>query len=465
MRILLINSPINFNMKFNPILDTLLPPLGLAYLAAMIEKNHIVKIVDFAKHKFSDDILKILTADFDAIGISATTFSFLNAIALSQKCKGFNSNIRIIIGGPHITSNPESFSTGEFDYAVLGEGEITFEKLIEALDKKEKLDNVDGIIFKDNNRIIKNKPRIYVSNIDDLPLPQRKLIDDFKDYNPTLISARKLPSTQIIASRGCPFHCTFCDKKVFGNNYRHHSVDRIIKEIKTLIDEFNIKDIRFFDDIFTCKKKHILNLCQRIIDENIKITWSCQTRLDFLDEELLDIMKKSGCWQITFGIERFDNTGLKKVNKKLSIDFIRDSIRMIQKFNIETRGYFIVGFPDDTHEYILRSVEQIDKILLESINFFPLMLLPGTEMTEKILLSPDYKSDNCHFIPNTMTKETLIETINKCYKIYFLNFSYILFILKFLLRNPGRIKVYFQSFIFLILFQFNTKSKDKLFNA
>jgi len=465
--ILLINSPIEFNQKYNTILDTNYPPLGLAYLAAIaIENDFNVDILDFSINYYSPDFIKEkMYLDIQIIGISATTLSFKNALLIAKNIRKYRNDIIIIIGGPHITAKPDDFNNDLFDYGIIGEAEYSFLDLINNIKSgKNNIENIDGLIFKKNNKIVINQKTNYIQNIDNLPMPAIEKINNFDRYSPTRISVKCLPAIQIITSRGCPFHCIFCDKKVFGNKYRQHSPERVIAEIKKAIKLYKIREIKFFDDLFTFNRERVINICELLLKEKINISWSCQTRLDYCDVELLKIMKRSGCWQICAGIEKITDIGLNNINKNITFEKIRKSIDGIQRSGIEFRGYFIFGFPNDTIYSIKEEVKKIKKIYMHTVNFFPLMLLPGAELTKQIS-TQNIMPDNLHYIPNNMTLEQLNNTIYSAYLSYYTNPIYILKTIKYLFFNPQRFYVYLISFIYLLHSKFNKKISKKIFNA
>ena len=286
-----------------------LPPLGLLYVGAALEKEgYHVKVFDTQIQDW--DIKE--AGNSDIAGIYCNTSNYHKAIELAKEIKA-NFHIPIVFGGPHVTTRPlEVLENGSVDYVVVGEGEISAVELLRSIDNPE---TVKGIGFKKNGKAIINPGRELIKNLDSLPLPARHLIP-IGQYKPSPNQYKRLPMTTMMVSRGCPFNCTFCDVETLWTRlYRSRSVNNVISEIKRLIKDYGIKEINFWDDVWGINKAWIDDFCSQILNEKIDITWSCECRVDTVDGELLKKMKKAGCWCIFFGIESLDQEILDAINK------------------------------------------------------------------------------------------------------------------------------------------------------
>jgi anaerobic magnesium-protoporphyrin IX monomethyl ester cyclase len=272
MKILLINPPTTFSQIYGDwdlsALDTYSPPLGILYIASYLrENNHEPSVVDLEALKWNLDKLLESTSTFnpDLIGITSMTINFMNAQKVAAFMKSNFPDIPIIIGGPHITAAPiETMSKyHEFDYGVYGEGEITFLEMVEKTKNKEPLLNVKGLVWRNGeSKVIINEPRPYIENLDDLPFPAWDLLKNFPELYPlSILESKRLPAASIMTSRGCPFHCTFCDNKIFGTRVRHFSSEYTLKMIDHLIDNYGIKDLMILDDNFLLDRKKLFDIC------------------------------------------------------------------------------------------------------------------------------------------------------------------------------------------------------------
>lgn len=283
-------------------------PLGVYYLASYLRQNgYDVSATDAEALKLTDeDILheigKVLP---DFVGISSTTVSFHRALWVANKIKNNFPDIKIILGGPHISSNiNHAMGYDVFDYGVIGEGEITCLELLNAISNRSSLAQVKGIAFRDtNNQLIINPKREYISDLDTLPFPAYDLIPNISLYTPPPANYRTLPVINMITSRGCPNHCTFCDRNVFGSRYRERSAINVVKEIEYLKENYHIKEIAFVDDTFLINTKRIREIFSLLQERSLHFYWSCMARINNVDLDFLRYLKENGCWNIAFGIE------------------------------------------------------------------------------------------------------------------------------------------------------------------
>lgn len=389
MEILLVNPPLSVVDRYGKALGkvgSLTEPLGLAYLAAAIKKEgHHVEIIDCTLRNFEQEKLdkKLQERNWGLIGITMLTPTYLRAKETIKDIKK-KINSKIVVGGPHATIFPKQTmeETPEIDYAVIGEGEITTVELIKALEGKKDINEVRGIAYMEKGEIRINGIRPFIENIDEIELPARELLN-MKEYVPAPTYYKKLPSYVILTSRGCPFRCIYCSK-IFGNTFRFHSIERIIREMNILIEQYGAKEIIFRDDTFTINKEHVKNLCNEIIrlGLNKKIKWTCMTRVNLVDKELLDLMAKAGCWSIHYGVESGSQRLLDLIQKDITLEQVKQAFKWTKEVGIEIKAFFMLGLPTETKEESTRTIEFTKEVDPDWIQVTITVPYPGTRLYE-----------------------------------------------------------------------------------
>jgi len=410
MNVLLIDPPWVIENKKNlwRKVGSCLPSLGLAYIAAVLEKaGHKVKILDCTAEKVSLDIagdkLEQIKQNIipDFIGLTATTPIFPNALKVAKICRNLFPKAKIVFGGVHPTVRPDEALSYDFvDYVVRDEGEET---MLELVSGKKPL-SILGLSYKSKGKIIHNKLRPLIKDINKIPIPAYHLLPMSK-YYPALGSYKRLPAMSIFATRGCPGRCTFCHR-AFRGVVRARSARSIANEIKTLQKEYGIKEVAFYDDTFTLFKKVVLEFCNILIKEKIGIAWSCFTRADFIDEEMLRGMRKAGCHLILFGVESADEQILKNINKRISLEQVKKVVKLAKKIGVETRASFMIGNPGETEETIKKTVQFAIKLDPDEIQFNITTVYPGTEMF-------DWAEKNGYIITKDWSKYNMSDIVMK----------------------------------------------------
>ena len=380
-KILLIDPPWIIENKKNlwKSVGSCLPSLGLAYIASYLEKcDHKVEILDCTAEHISLDIVeqKLKSCDEpDFIGLTATTPLINNALKIAEICKRLFPKATIVLGGVHPSVLPDDVLSNEnVDFVVRDEGEETFKEIVEG----KAPENILGLSYKKDSKIIHNPLRPLIKNLDDIPPPAYHLLP-MKKYYPAIGNYKRLPAMSIFATRGCPGRCTFCHR-TFQGIIRPRSARNIINEIKLLQKDYGIKEISFYDDTFTLFKKVIYEFCDIIINEKIDVTWSCFTRVDHIDEPLLRKMKEAGCHLILFGVESADEKILETINKRISLDQVVKVVRAARKVGVETRTSFMIGNPGETEETIKKTIDFAIKLDPDEVQFNITTAFPGTEM-------------------------------------------------------------------------------------
>ena len=446
MKILLINPPfskeysVGSSRSIRYVLN-ITPPLGLAYLAATLEKNGFyVKIIDCTVGISYKELFKqLIEIKPDVIGVTATTANLETAKFVAKKIKEFLPYAILIIGGAHLTAMPyETMKLGYFDIGVLGEGEVTFLELVNHIQNIgfQKLECVNGLIYKKDGIISRTPEREFIKNLDDLPRPARHLLPPLSKYRPTPASYRRLPLGIIITSRGCPYRCTFCDRSVFGNIYRQRSAEDVLNELEEVVYKYGAKEIRFFDDVFTLDRERTLKICEGFRKRKLKIPWTCLTAVSTVNKELLKEMKSAGCWQVLYGLESGDSNMLRLLKKGNTVEQNIQAVKWAKEGGLSVRADFIVGTPGETMESLNKTLRFAIDMDLDYAHFNKFVPFPGTELYG-FLTSNGYNfnfSQGCSildhsallYVPSGVTKNEYRKFLDSAFKKFYLRPNYII---------------------------------------
>ena len=438
MKILLINPPNSQQERYGKLsaVGTLYPPLGLAYVAAVAEKHAEVKVVDAEAMAYSyQDVEKIIREyNPDIIGMTTYCTTLSRCYKVADMAKNINPNIKLILGGAQATLEPQkTIDQKSIDYLVYGEGEITFDKFLICFKENGDFAKINGLVWKKNKKIIMNPPQEIIKNLDVIPLPARHLFPMDKYHSSANLRGKR--TLNLMTSRGCPYRCAYCaGSLIFGKSFRYHSTDRVIEEIKALTDKYNADDIQFFDETFTANRKRIMELCDKIISNKLKIEWSCFTRVNLVDKELLNKMKEAGCYQIFYGLESGVQRLLDLVNKDITLEQSRKAMKMTHEAGIETWVSFMIDLPSETKEESEQTINfaiEVDPTFVQ----FPITTpYPGTKLYDLAKQHGTIVTDNFDeytawenvvFVSNGRTAEEIKSTVKKAYRRFYLRPSYI----------------------------------------
>ncbi|MFC2150950.1 B12-binding domain-containing radical SAM protein [Bacteroidota bacterium] len=384
--------------------------IGLGYLASYAKQKHSelnFELIDTRVAK-SKEIKKFLETSFDFIGITASSQVFLEAVDIAQQIKNKYPDTPICLGGSHIsTVKEEALIDFPFDYGVYGEGEITFSELIDHLNGNKELKDIDGIIYKNQERnVIVNPPRQLISEIDEIPFP---LYDLFK--------MNRYPQHRLTTSRGCPFNCVFCNShSLWTNKWRKRSPQNILSEIKLLVKDHKRKSIVFNDDSFNIDAKRIIELCNLIIEEKLDIIWSTSIRVDLITDKIAHKMKESGCYNVSIGIESANNEVLKKMNKKSTKEKIYNGIQILRRASIDVMGQFMIGNPGDTLESVKESIEFAKTSNLTGAEFYTALPYKDSLLFEFVQSSGKMLTDEECYTFHNVNPRIVFETPDFTYE-------------------------------------------------
>ena len=389
--VVLINPPLSLTERYGKDMQkfgAVSEPLGLAYIAAYLESVDIpVRIIDAPALEMGiADVIEDMSQHQDAIaGITMLTPAFNVVADLSKAIKQAFPERPIVLGGAHPTALPERtlHEIPTADAVCIGEGEMAMADIVGAY--PHSLEGIKGICYRDNQAVVRTEPRPAVRDLDRIPPPARHLLPmDNYHLTASRVSGSSFCPT-IIVARGCPFSCTYCSR-TFGKTFRAHSIDRIISEIQALITTYKIEQVNIEADTLTVNKKFIYALCNAMIESGIseKIKWTCESRVDTVDEKMLTLMKRAGCWQISYGVETGTQRLLDLINKSVSLNRIEEIFKLTKRVGISIRGFFMLGLPTETREDSLATIAFAKKLDPLWAQFTVTVPYPGTKMFDDL---------------------------------------------------------------------------------
>jgi len=357
------------------------PPLGVTYVAAAFEKAGAdVKIIDYIVSRYSEEKLQRVLDTFspDVVGITSVTMNFPAAVTIVQDVKAYDPSIITIMGGPHVSFDTVNTLTTypAIDLIVVGEGEQTIEELVPVMKKRGDWPGIDGIAYREGDRVVKTNPRQLIADLNTLPLPARHLLP-LSRYQ-----ALGFP-VSIITSRGCPNACIFClGRRMVGKRVRHRDASCVVDEIEHLLS-YGFTRINVADDLFTANKKKVRAVCNEIRRRGLVFSWSAFSRVNTVSTEILELMRDAGCDAVSFGIESGNPAMLKRIRKGITLDQAREAVRICKEVGILAHASFMVGLPGETRE-TLRDTKAFSDSLGIEFGFHFLAPFPGTTVREEI---------------------------------------------------------------------------------
>lgn len=396
-KIALVNTPLLQKAGHHP----LFPPLGLAYMAAVLEQNSFeVKIVDCPVCEMDHEKLKAELASFQPtiVGIGAMTPIIESALKSAHVAKEVCPDAKVVMGGPHATFADKQILSDEKDVDVIvrGEGEETLLELARQSPELHKIGDIKGITFRKDNQIVQSPDRPFIQNLDALPLPAYKYIP-IKRYRIT--GMKLLP---IISSRGCPFQCSFCvASQMFGARYRARNPKNVLDEMEWLRDEYDAEGIAFQDDTLTFDKKRTLEICDGMIQRKLKLPWGCSSRADVVTKEVLFKMAKAGCDEICFGVESGCQRIRDSLKKRVTTEQCENAVKWAKEAGIFVTVSVILGYPGETRETLQESLDFVRKVEPDDVWLCHATPYLGTEL-RALVESNGWKMEEDWKLYNTM---------------------------------------------------------------
>ena len=364
--------------------------IGLGYLVAYARKEHSdieFSILD-TRISSKKEVEKFTNSDFDLIGLTVLSPVYYEVVSLVEKIRKNSPQTPVIVGGPYVTTIMEDIFDGlDINYAVYGEGEITFSEFIYFLKKERSIDIINGIIYKnEENVIVKNPSRKQIKKLDSIPFPA---------YD--LFKMNKYPMHRITTTRGCPFKCVFCNSSsIWDWKWRKRSVENIVEEIQYLLKNYGKKVFFLNDNTFNVDLERIELFCNTLIEKKIKILWSTPVKVEIITQEVAILMKKAGCYNVGIGIESANNEILKNIRKNTTIEEIDKGISIFKKAGIEVLGQFVIGSPGETLETVKQSIDYAKKSKLDFIMFYSILPFKGTEQWDYVIKNGNFPIRKIH---------------------------------------------------------------------
>jgi len=410
MKVLLINpkqdSHIDVNLpKYVDDSRGHLPPLGLLYVGAVIEKEHEVKVLDLD----AGDSLDLPMSQPDIVGITANTFTIIDALRTAREVKQKWMGVKVILGGMHPSIFPtETLKQDCVDYVFVGEAEEAINKALGNLSSNKQI--IEG------NQV----------DVTKLPYPARHLIDKSR-YNSILGKEKYI--TTMFTSRGCPFSCIFCHRRTMGRKFRARTAQQVYDEMVE-IKRLGIGEVLIYDDTFTVDRQRVKDICQLITSNRLEIAFDIRTRVDCVDKELLGLLKQAGCKRIHYGVEASSNEILKALGKGITLKQVEDAFRATKRLGIETLAYFIIGSPGETTADIEHTIEYTKKLKPDYCHFAVMTPYPDTPLYQLGLTRGAYRDYWAEFARHPsiefvtphwyeLDREMLLELLDRAYKSFY----------------------------------------------
>lgn len=442
-----------------------LPPTDLMYMAAICESVNVLekgeaviyepKIIDYSLKVDSQEQFKLDLKEFqpDYLVVNVATTNFESDMSVFKIAKEILPDIVTIAKGAHfLTSNTDVlYQNKALDLIIVGEAEETLGEIL----KEKPYSEIKGLCYRDGFVAKYTGKRPFIKNLDKLPFPARHLVNNNLFRRPDNNKVQAV----IKVSRGCPHHCFFClATPVSGAKVRMRSPENIIEEIKECVENYNIKDFLFWSDIFNSDREWTVELCEKIIESSLEITWSSNTRADTADSEMADLMYKSGCRLVSIGVESGSQYILDKIGKKITIDEVRNTVKIFKQAGIKTYNYFIIGLPWDDENTIEQTVNFAIELDSDFVSFYTATPLPGSRFfkyaLEQNLIERDCSWQNAYYCPvvktHILSKERVFQLHKQSIRRFYLR---PLFILRSLIniRSFAELKNYFLAGVNILI--------------
>lgn len=447
----------------------IMPPLGLASIAAYLEQNDITTaIVDCYAKPFSEQLIKDYVSHEkpSLVGFSCTTSSFLDGVRLAHIVKETEPKTGIVFGGHHVSALKQKVihDFPVIDFCVVGEGEETIHQLVDRAGESPQ--DIEGLVFKDNSgEIIFTGYRSPGLELDALPFPAYEKLDGFPHvYTLPIFNYPHIPNSSCIASRGCPYACSYCDRSVFLRTFRYNSAEYLYEHLKYLRNRFGIRHINFYDDQFTFHRKRVEEFARLMMYNPLGMTYNCAVRAEHIDYDLMVLMKDAGCWMISLGIETGDEALLAQHRKNPDLEMLAEKIRLIKKAGIRVKGLMMMGLPGETTASIRKSMDYVFSLPIDDINVSKFTPFPGTPLYDQVAdlgtFDEDWPRMDCMhflFIPKGMTKEELEKHFQTFYKNHFKRFKILIGYVTMIWKSPDSWKRFLSNLFHFIRFALSNK--------
>ena len=359
-------------------------PLGLGYLAAVLEKNRYeVDVIDCQALNISFEEVKneLRKRQPDVVGLTSTTLTYKSALRIIKIAKELNPNCLTILGGCHVTfwDDKALQECPQLDIVVRKEGEITLLELMQNLEAGKNFSDVLGITYRKDGKIVKNADRPYIEDLDSLPFPAHHLwpLDRLRKCGKVIFP--------VMTSRGCTFWCEFCTAvRMFGRRYRTRSPKSVVDELEFLQKNYGAEQFTFYDDTFTVNQTRTAEICDEIIARKLKIEWDCETRVDMVTKELLQKMKDAGCFAVWYGLESGSQRLLDAMGKGISLTQVMRAFKWTKEVGLMAVVGAILGLPNETKETVWETIKFVERLNPDDVGYYIATPYPGTPMYDSM---------------------------------------------------------------------------------
>jgi len=426
-----------------------LPNIGIGIIAAILsEEGHEVIIKDpvLEGMDLESTVSFIVDNNIDIVGLTTVSMHYEGAIQSAREVKKRRKSTITLLGGPHFQGiGEECLEKNPFvDYICVGEGDHLISELIKCDFNIDCFSDISGLVYRDPYGNVVSNGMGVTADLDKLPFPSyEKYPLPISAYIPAVNNYKRLPTVAIMTSRGCPSTCTYCQSSLFNKDVRYYSVEYVINHLKFLIKNYGIKEVSFFDDIFTIKRSRVYELCDRMIEEGLDLTWICFIKTNrIITKDILKKMKSAGCWMVMPGIESGSPEVLRKIGKQdIKLDTVVRVCRDSYEVGIQARPSFMLGNPGDTRETMKETMDFALSLPLLHVGVSYFTPLPGTSSWEHFSDYGTFDKANYTalnhtaaptFIPHDLEVEDLEHEIENFYSRFYFRFSWILIFIRFL---------------------------------
>lgn len=414
-------------------------PLGTLSVAAVLKQaGHTVTFLNGAFLSHARLLQEVRAFQPEFIGIYSTTFGWPKAKKTAEDLRAvYGQGVFLCAGGPYPIAVRERCledGNGLFDAVVTGEGEYTVLETVERIGRGSSLDEVQGLVFRRNGRIITNPPRPLITDLDALPFPARELLGDADRYLPPPATYKRKPVAVMMTSRGCTRHCIYCFQidKTRKSGIRYRSVENVVREVEHCLAQ-GYREIKFIDDTLAADYGRAMDLAREIKRRKLKFPWFASACVNQVDKPLLRAFRDAGCWAILFGAESGVQKNLNAIRKGTTLEQIRRAVKDARDAGLKVSTPFLFGIPGETYEEGLRTIEFALELDPDMANFHAITPFPGTELYDKIAqygtLSTeltDYTYQGAAFVPFSMTKEQILDLRQTAFRRFYSRPSFIL---------------------------------------
>lgn len=432
-------------------------PNGLLSMAAYLEQRKIEAAIHNCRGPATREgtrNLLALIAEFkpEIVGFTAVTSSFLNAYKQAEAIRSRFPHIPIVAGGVHVSALRgrilERFPA--IDLVITGEGEKAMAQLTEGV----RPEAIQGLVYRDGKEIRDNGIRTDLCELDSLPFPAYHKLDGFPGkFEAALFNYPKAPTATIISSRGCPYQCSYCDRSVYRRSFRYNSAEYLYEHMAFLKKEFGIRHVFFYDDLFTFNRERIEKFCGLLQKKPLRMTFNCAVRAGHADDALLRMLKASGCWMVSLGIESGAPEILARHKTKVNFSEMNDTVKRIRKAGLRAKGLFMMGLPGETEETIKMTTDFINGLELDDMNMTKFTPFPGSPIYRNIheegAFEEKWELMNCLnfvFVPKGIeSRERLDQLYKQFIKQFYTGRNWTLKFIPLLFKSPDSARRLFKN--------------------